>query len=189
MDYTVHGILQAWILEWAAFTFSRGSSQFRDRTQSSTLQVDSIPAEPQGKPKNTGVGSISFLQLIFLTRGINPGSLALQANSLPVELSGKPNGHLRCRVNGLAPPHLFHFSTVPLIAQSLLPRQEWAQAQTWHQTRSPTGHVFSLVRSSFFLRGAGGVVHWWREAQGCLFPSLASLFGSLPAVLLESSIF
>ena len=103
MDYTVHGILQAWILEWAAFTFSRGSSQFRDRTQSSTLQVDSIPAEPQGKPKNTGVGSISFLQLIFLTRGINPGSLALQANSLPVELSGKPNGHLRCRVNGLAP--------------------------------------------------------------------------------------
>ena len=27
MDYTVHGILQAWILEWVAFPFSRGSSQ------------------------------------------------------------------------------------------------------------------------------------------------------------------
>ena len=26
MDYTVHGILQARILEWAAFPFSRGSS-------------------------------------------------------------------------------------------------------------------------------------------------------------------
>ena len=25
------------------------------------LQADSLPAEPQGKPKNTGVGSISFL--------------------------------------------------------------------------------------------------------------------------------
>ena len=32
MDYTVHGILQARILEWVAFPFSRGS---RDRTQGS----------------------------------------------------------------------------------------------------------------------------------------------------------
>ena len=30
---SVHGILQARILEWVAFTFSRGSSQPRDRTQ------------------------------------------------------------------------------------------------------------------------------------------------------------
>ena len=33
IDYTVHGILQARILEWVAFPFSRGSSQHRDRTQ------------------------------------------------------------------------------------------------------------------------------------------------------------
>ena len=32
MDYTVHGILQARILEWVAFHFSRGSSQPRDWT-------------------------------------------------------------------------------------------------------------------------------------------------------------
>ena len=37
MDYTVHGILQARILEWVAFPFSRGSSQPRDRTQVSRL--------------------------------------------------------------------------------------------------------------------------------------------------------
>ena len=30
IDYTVHGILQARILEWVAFPFSRGSSQSRD---------------------------------------------------------------------------------------------------------------------------------------------------------------
>jgi len=35
MDYTVHGILQARILEWVAVPFSRGSSQPRDRTQGS----------------------------------------------------------------------------------------------------------------------------------------------------------
>ena len=37
MDYTVHGILQARILEWVAFTFSRGSSQCRDQTQVSHI--------------------------------------------------------------------------------------------------------------------------------------------------------
>ena len=33
MDYTVHEILQARILEWVAFPFFRVSSQTRDRTQ------------------------------------------------------------------------------------------------------------------------------------------------------------
>ena len=33
MDYTAHGILQARILEWVAFPFSRGSSQPRGGTQ------------------------------------------------------------------------------------------------------------------------------------------------------------
>ena len=37
MDYIVHGILQARILEWVAFPFSRGSSQPRDRTQFSCI--------------------------------------------------------------------------------------------------------------------------------------------------------
>ena len=57
--------------------FSRGSSQPR----SPTLQADSLPSEPPGKPKNTGVGSLSLLE---------PGSPALQADSLPTELQGKP---------------------------------------------------------------------------------------------------
>ena len=33
MDYTVYGMLQARILEWVDFPFSRGSSQPRDRAQ------------------------------------------------------------------------------------------------------------------------------------------------------------
>ena len=35
MGYTVHGILHARMLEWVAVPFSRGSSQHRDRTQTS----------------------------------------------------------------------------------------------------------------------------------------------------------
>ena len=49
IDYIVHGILQARILEWVAFPFSRGSSQPRDGTQAPPLQVDSLPAEPLGR--------------------------------------------------------------------------------------------------------------------------------------------
>ena len=56
MDYTVHGILQARILEWVAFPFSREFSHPR----SPILQADSLPAEPQRKPKNTGMGSLSL---------------------------------------------------------------------------------------------------------------------------------
>ena len=37
MDYTVHGFLQARILEWVAFPFSRGSSQPRDWSQVSVI--------------------------------------------------------------------------------------------------------------------------------------------------------
>ena len=37
MDYTVHGILQARIMEWVAFPFSRASSQPRDQTQVSCI--------------------------------------------------------------------------------------------------------------------------------------------------------
>ena len=53
IGYTVHGILQARILEWVASPFSRESSQPRDWTQVSHMQVDSLPAEPQGQPRNT----------------------------------------------------------------------------------------------------------------------------------------
>ena len=62
MNCTVHGILQAGILEWAAFPFSRGLPNPGIEPGSPALQVDSLPAEPLEKPKNTGVGSLSLLQ-------------------------------------------------------------------------------------------------------------------------------
>ena len=40
-----------------------------------TLWADSLPAEPQGKPENTGVGSLSLLQQMFPTLELNPGLL------------------------------------------------------------------------------------------------------------------
>ena len=75
MNYTVHGILQARTLELVAIPFSRGSSQPRNRTQVSCTAGFSLQAEPQGKPKNTGMGSLSLLQGIFRTPELNQGLL------------------------------------------------------------------------------------------------------------------
>ena len=50
MDYTVHGILQARILEWVAFPFPGDLPNPGIKPRSPALQVDSLPAEPPGKP-------------------------------------------------------------------------------------------------------------------------------------------
>ena len=68
MDYTVHGILQARILEWVAFPFSRGYSQPRDQTQVSHIASRFFT-------KDIGLGSLSLLQGIFLTQESNQGLL------------------------------------------------------------------------------------------------------------------
>ena len=51
--------------EVGSLSLPQGSSQPRDQALVSSLQADSLPAELQGKPKNTGVGSLSLLQQIF----------------------------------------------------------------------------------------------------------------------------
>ena len=75
MDYTVRGILQARILEWVAFPFSGGLPNPGIEPRSPALQVDSLPADPHGKPKNTGMGRLSLIQWIFLTQELNRGHL------------------------------------------------------------------------------------------------------------------
>ena len=75
MDYTVHEEFSR-PEYWSGCPFpSPRSSQSRDRTQVSALQADSLSAQPQGNPKNTGVGSLSFLQWTVPTQGLNRGLL------------------------------------------------------------------------------------------------------------------
>ena len=54
--------------------------------RSLTLQLDSLPHEPQGKPKNTRVGSLSLLQQIFPTPESNWG--LLHCRQILYQLSG-----------------------------------------------------------------------------------------------------
>ena len=62
VDYTVHGILQARILEWVAVPFSRGSSQPR----SPTLQVILYQLSHRGSHQERYI-SISMTIILFST--------------------------------------------------------------------------------------------------------------------------
>ena len=59
---SVHGIRQTRMLEWFAMPSSRGTFPTQGSNPVSCLQADSLPSELPGKPKNTGVGSLSLLQ-------------------------------------------------------------------------------------------------------------------------------
>ena len=82
------GTLQERILEWVAFPFSKGSSQPRMEPRSPALQVDSLPAEPQGKPKITGVGTFSLLQGIFPSQESIWGLLHCREANYPLSHGG-----------------------------------------------------------------------------------------------------
>ena len=58
-----------------SLSFSRGSSQPRDWTQVSCIAGRFFTSWATGKPKNTGVGSLSLLQWIFPTQESNWGLL------------------------------------------------------------------------------------------------------------------
>ena len=71
MDYSGNGIFQARILNPSPGDLTNPGIKPR----SPPFQVGSLPAEPPGKPKNTGVGSSSLLQQIFQTKESNHGLL------------------------------------------------------------------------------------------------------------------
>ena len=69
MDYTVHGILQARILEWVAFPFSRGSSQTRDQVLVSHIAGGFFTSwatrEAHSSPKTKSVSEISVMKATY----------------------------------------------------------------------------------------------------------------------------
>ena len=74
------------ILGCVAMPSSRGLPNPGIKPRSLALQVDSLPLEPPGKPKNTGVGSLSLLQGIFPTQGL---SLSCNGRQVLYQLSHK----------------------------------------------------------------------------------------------------
>ena len=126
--FSVHGIFQARTLEWVAIFFSRYLPNPGIKPRSPALQADALPSEPSEKPKQVKVKAIqSCLTLCnpvdytvqgilqstpeywsgqsipspgdLPNLGIKPGSPALQADSLPTELLGKPTQWLLKKIN------------------------------------------------------------------------------------------
>ena len=87
---TVPGIFQARICEWPAIAFSRDLPHPGTESRSPALQADSFPAELQEKCKNTGVGSLSLLQGIFLTQESNRGLLHCRRILYQLSHQGSP---------------------------------------------------------------------------------------------------
>ena len=63
------------------------------------LQRDSLPSEPPGKPKNTGVGSLCLLQGIFLNWDSNQGLLHCGLVLYQLSYQGSPCSSLLSRNN------------------------------------------------------------------------------------------
>ena len=90
MNYIVHGILQARILEWVGFPFSRGSSQLRYQTQASCIAGGFFTIWATREAQECWSGWPIPSPADLPDPGIKPESPELQADSLPTELSGKP---------------------------------------------------------------------------------------------------
>ena len=143
MDYTVHGILQARILEWIAVPFSRRFSQPRHRSRSPKLQADSLPAEPLRKHPY----EIRWKTYLFWScRGVHgwtgPCAVFVPRGSgaeLELILAGSPHpqGMLAAWWEG---------------RQRLHQRQVWAEASVLTGCTHPTGLCGS--------QGAGAEL-WW----------------------------
>ena len=66
------------------------------KPRSPALQVDSLPSEPPGKPKNTGVGSLSLLQGISLIQELNQSLLHCRWMLYQLSYQGSPIYTLLC---------------------------------------------------------------------------------------------
>ena len=86
----IHGILQARMLEWVAFSFSRGSSQPRDRAQVFHIAGGFFTGWATREAQEYWSGYPIHSPADLPDPGIEPGSPALQTDSLPTELWGKP---------------------------------------------------------------------------------------------------
>ena len=85
---SVHGTIQVRILKWVHFPFSMGSSQPRDRTHISCIAGRFFTSWTTREAQKYWSGCPTPSPGDLPDPGIEPGSPALEADSLPTELSG-----------------------------------------------------------------------------------------------------
>ena len=83
--------------------------------RSPALQADSLPSEPPGKPKNTGVGTLFLLQWIFLTQESKRGLLHCRQILYGLSYQGRIVSHLATRKGEVCFCLCSVFSALPVI--------------------------------------------------------------------------
>ena len=73
-------ILQARIMEWVACPSPKNLPTPRTEPQAACIVGRFLTIWATGEPKNTGVGRLSFLEGIFVTRDLNQGFLHCRCN-------------------------------------------------------------------------------------------------------------
>ena len=126
---------------------SRGSSQPKDQTQvSHIVGIVSLPTKPPGKPKKTGVDSLSLLQGIFLSQESNHGLLHCRQFLYQLSYHGSPVNPLKGSQDPIPRLHNCFLASPPLSLHLLAGKQQ-----------------YSLRVGSWFL------------LQGCTYQSLYAL--------------
>ena len=143
MDYTLHGILQARILDSVAVPLSRvtqlcrGAWSFRGTQLCLTLWPHWLYSPGNSPGQNAGVGSLSLLQGIFPTQGSNPR--LLHCRWILYQLS-----HLRS-------PRILEWVAYPFSSRSSWPRNQTKVSCT-------VGGFFTswAMGESLFIEWSGG---------------------------------
>ena len=108
------------------------------------LQADSLPAEPQGKPKTTGVCSLCLLQRIFLIQESNWGLLHCRQILYQLsQLSGKPS------LDGKG--ILTHVHMIQIYLRVCSHKAMFVQLKAYRSLFQPFGIIFSLYLTCFSL--------------------------------------
>ena len=131
--------------------------------RSPSLHEDSLPAKPQGQPKNTGVGSLFLLQPIFLTQESNQGLLhcrRIMNNIWTPPLTGinqDPNRLISVQVKFYHPISLGQtwgkcFSVLIFWAFGITDRGKWASSVNIRDHTGCSGQQEWLVRQDLMTR-------------------------------------
>ena len=109
-------------LEWQPFPSPGDLPNPGTEPRSSTLQVDSLPTEPPGKLKNSGVGSLSLLQRIVPTQESNQGLLHCRQILYQLSYIGSPKiwNTSRMCMSSLCRGHANLLCIVPILVYVLL---------------------------------------------------------------------
>ena len=108
--------------------------------RSPALQADSLPAEPQGKPKNTGMGSLSLLQGIFPTQESNQGLLHCRRVLYQLSYEEAHNGRRETKKHCFKDTYFEH-----CLKTKLCNNENSFKMVTWRKIKSRMRHIQMLL--------------------------------------------